>query len=34
MRLLAGVFEFSEKTARELMTPRTEMVALPRRLYR
>jgi CBS domain containing-hemolysin-like protein len=27
-RLLAGVFEFSEKTAREVMTPRTEMVAL------
>ncbi len=28
-RLLEGVFEFSEKTAREVMTPRTEMVALP-----
>ncbi len=28
-RLLAGVFEFSEKNAREVMTPRTEMVALP-----
>jgi CBS domain containing-hemolysin-like protein len=28
-RLLAGVFEFSEKTAREVMTPRTQMVALP-----
>ena len=28
-RLLQGVFEFSEKTAREVMTPRTEMVALP-----
>jgi len=28
-RLLAGVFEFSEKTAREVMTPRTAMVALP-----
>ena len=27
-RLLAGVFEFSEKTAREVMTPRTQMVAL------
>jgi CBS domain containing-hemolysin-like protein len=27
-RLLAGVFEFSEKTAREVMTPRTEIVAL------
>jgi putative hemolysin len=28
-RLLEGVFEFSEKTAREVMTPRTQMVALP-----
>jgi CBS domain containing-hemolysin-like protein len=28
-RLLAGVFEFSEKNAREVMTPRTEMVAIP-----
>src|SRR3989442_263849 len=28
-RLLQGVFEFSEKTTREVMTPRTEMVALP-----
>ena len=28
-RLLAGVFEFSEKTAREVMTPRTAMTALP-----
>jgi CBS domain containing-hemolysin-like protein len=28
-RLLQGVFEFSEKTAREVMTPRTEIVALP-----
>ena len=28
-RLLQGVFEFSEKSAREVMTPRTEMVALP-----
>ena len=28
-RLLAGVFEFSEKTAREVMTPRTAIVALP-----
>ncbi len=27
-RLLAGVFEFSEKTARQVMTPRTEIVAL------
>jgi CBS domain containing-hemolysin-like protein len=29
-RLIAGVFEFSEKNAREVMTPRTDMVALPR----
>src|SRR5690242_20984909 len=29
-RLLQGVFEFSEKSAREVMTPRTEIVALPR----
>ncbi len=28
-RLIEGVFEFSEKNAREVMTPRTEMVALP-----
>ena len=28
-RLLEGVFAFSEKTAREVMTPRTEIVALP-----
>ena len=27
-RLLEGVFEFSEKTAEEVMTPRTQMVAL------
>jgi CBS domain containing-hemolysin-like protein len=27
--LLDGVFEFSEKNAREVMTPRTEIVALP-----
>jgi magnesium and cobalt exporter, CNNM family len=27
-RLLEGVFEFTEKTAQEVMTPRTEMVAL------
>lgn len=27
-RLLEGVFEFSEKTAEEVMTPRTEMAAL------
>lgn len=29
-RLLEGVFEFSEKTAQEVMTPRTQMVALER----
>src|SRR5882762_2845766 len=28
-RLLEGVFEFSQKKARDVMTPRTEMVALP-----
>src|SRR5437016_6977109 len=28
-RMLEGVFEFSEKTAREVMTPRTDVVALP-----
>src|SRR5213594_123135 len=28
-RLLEGVFELSEKNAREVMTPRTEIVALP-----
>jgi CBS domain containing-hemolysin-like protein len=28
-RLLEGVFEFSEKTAQEVMTPRTEVVAIP-----
>jgi CBS domain containing-hemolysin-like protein len=28
-RMLEGVFEFSEKTAEEVMTPRTEVVALP-----
>ncbi len=27
-RLLEGVFEFSEKTAQEVMTPRTQMVAM------
>ena len=27
--LLGGVFEFSEKNAREVMTPRTDIVALP-----
>ena len=28
-RLLTGVFEFSEKNARAVMTPRTQMVAIP-----
>lgn len=28
-RLLTGVFEFSEKDARSVMTPRTEIVAIP-----
>jgi len=28
-RLLTGVFEFSEKNAREVMTPRTQIVAIP-----
>jgi CBS domain containing-hemolysin-like protein len=28
-RLLEGVFEFSTKKARDVMTPRTEMIALP-----
>jgi CBS domain containing-hemolysin-like protein len=28
-RLLEGVFEFSEKNAREVMTPRTQIVAMP-----
>ena len=28
-RLLEGVFEFSKKKARDVMTPRTEMIALP-----
>jgi CBS domain containing-hemolysin-like protein len=28
-RMLEGVFEFSEKKARDVMTPRTDMVALP-----
>ncbi|HXG43894.1 MAG TPA: hemolysin family protein [Gemmatimonadales bacterium] len=31
-RLLEGVFEFSEKTAQEVMTPRTRMVGLERDL--
>jgi CBS domain containing-hemolysin-like protein len=28
-RMIEGVFEFSEKSARDVMTPRTDMVALP-----
>ena len=28
-RMLEGVFEFSEKTAGDVMTPRTEMIVLP-----
>jgi len=28
-RMIQGVFEFSEKNAREVMTPRTNMIALP-----
>ena len=28
-RMLEGVFEFSEKTAEEVMTPRTDVVAIP-----
>jgi CBS domain containing-hemolysin-like protein len=28
-RMIEGVFEFSEKSARDVMTPRTQMVALP-----
>jgi CBS domain containing-hemolysin-like protein len=31
-RLIEGVFEFSEKTAQEVMTPRTQMVAIERDL--
>jgi CBS domain containing-hemolysin-like protein len=31
-RLIEGVFEFSEKTAQEVMTPRTQMVALEKEL--
>lgn len=31
-RLLEGVFEFSEKNAEEVMTPRTEMIVLPAKL--
>jgi CBS domain containing-hemolysin-like protein len=29
VRLIEGVFEFTEKTARDVMTPRTEIIALP-----
>ncbi len=29
VRLIEGVFEFTEKTARDVMTPRTDIVALP-----
>ncbi|MFQ6044944.1 MAG: hemolysin family protein [Gemmatimonadales bacterium] len=29
VRMIEGVFEFTEKNAREVMTPRTEVVALP-----
>jgi CBS domain containing-hemolysin-like protein len=29
VRMIEGVFEFTEKTARDVMTPRTEMAALP-----
>jgi CBS domain containing-hemolysin-like protein len=29
VQLIEGVFEFTEKTARDVMTPRTEVVALP-----
>src|SRR6185503_15465438 len=28
VRLIEGVFEFTEKTARDVMTPRTDVVAL------
>jgi CBS domain containing-hemolysin-like protein len=28
-RMIEGVFEFTEKTARDVMTPRTDIVALP-----
>ena len=31
-RMIEGVFEFSEKNARDVMTPRTQMVALPANL--
>jgi CBS domain containing-hemolysin-like protein len=29
VRMIEGVFEFTEKTARDVMTPRTDVVALP-----
>jgi CBS domain containing-hemolysin-like protein len=29
VRMIEGVFEFTEKTARDVMTPRTDIVALP-----
>jgi CBS domain containing-hemolysin-like protein len=32
VRLIEGVFEFTEKTARDVMTPRTEVVGLPANL--
>src|SRR5262245_36515737 len=32
VRLIEGVFEFTEKTARDVMTPRTEIIALPAEL--
>ena len=33
-RLLEGVFEFSEKTAQDVMTPRTQIAALEQRTSR
>ncbi len=32
VQLIEGVFEFTEKTARDVMTPRTDVVALPENL--
>jgi CBS domain containing-hemolysin-like protein len=32
VRMIEGVFEFTEKNARDVMTPRTDMVALPANL--
>lgn len=32
VRMIEGVFEFTEKTARDVMTPRTEIVAFPAEL--